>query len=553
VVRTELADDVTGTNLSASDDPTPPATAPEERRSRNGPLHSVSVMVLVLVIAVTSTLAITAFNLHDSNEKRLLSQRAAEAAAVLGVAVPALQTPLASGAVLAEATAANRAEFTTLMTPLSNGRMFVSVSIWSATASDPRALVVVGQAPEFANEPVAARRALLARATAKPVIAVNDLLGAAQRRLGYAYAAGPSARYVVYAESALPQNRRAAVDSNTAFADVDYAIYLSESIDSAHLLASSADNPKFDGRTADATVAFGDTKLRIVLTPRRELGGDLLARLPWLIAVVGAVIALAATWLTERLVRGREHAEDLAHQNAMLFSEQRSVARTLQHSLLPDEEPRFPGLELAARYVPGVDGVDIGGDWYDVIDIDEQHVMLVVGDVSGRGLRAATVMAALRYATRAYAAQGDGPELIVSKLSNLIDVGRDGQFATTLCGLVDVGARTITLANAGHPNPLLIAANSADFIPTHVGLPVGVALRPYVATTVTIPAGGVLLAFTDGLFERRGESIDDGLARLRDAAVGYSSLDELLDGLLQALTPNGGDDDVAALAVRWVL
>ena len=134
--------------------------------------------------------------------------------------------------------------------------------------------------------------------------------------------------------------------------------------------------------------------------------------------------------MTERLVRRRTHAEFLAEQNARLFSEQRSVAQTLQHSLLPEQLPDFDGLELAVRYVPGVDGVEIGGDWYDVIGRDNGDIIFVVGDVSGRGLRAATVMASLRYAIRAYAAQGDDPAIILAKLAKLIDIVRDGHFAT---------------------------------------------------------------------------------------------------------------------------
>jgi serine phosphatase RsbU (regulator of sigma subunit) len=226
------------------------------------------------------------------------------------------------------------------------------------------------------------------------------------------------------------------------------------------------------------------------------------------------------------------------------------VAQTLQHALLPGTLPVFAGLELAVRYVPGVDGVDVGGDWYDVIDVGDGKVMLIVGDVSGRGLRAATVMAALRYAIRAYAADGDSPDLILLKLSKLINVG-DGHFATVLCGLVDVAERRITFANAGHPSPLLITGATAELVSTKVGVPVGVEANGYPTVTVNIPPHAILMAFTDGLFERRGESPDVGLARLRDASIGYESLSDLLDGVLHSLTPDGGNDDTAILAVTW--
>jgi serine phosphatase RsbU (regulator of sigma subunit) len=166
-------------------------------------------------------------------------------------------------------------------------------------------------------------------------------------------------------------------------------------------------------------------------------------------------------------------------------------------------------------------------------------------------LRAATVMASLRYAIRAYAAQGDDPTVILGKLAKLIDIVRDGHFATVLCGRVDMVNRVLTIANAGHPNPLMIDGRRAEFVSTKVGPPIGVPGGTYETVSVAIPAEATLLTYTDGLFERRGENPDVGLARLRDAANGDSSLDGLLDGLLRDLTPDGAHDDTAILGMRW--
>jgi serine phosphatase RsbU (regulator of sigma subunit)/type II secretory pathway pseudopilin PulG len=512
------------------------------------------VLVLVVGLAATAVLAYAAREVHDNNENHLLRERVNEAAAVLSVAATSVQAPLSSAAILAEGTNANMTDFTGLMQPWASGASgapFVSASIWPAQSSSPRPLFVIGAEPELAALPAADIRAFLAQTTAKPTVAILDLLGKEPRRLGYGVSIGPKARYIVYAESARPANRRTSVDSNAAFSDVDYTISLGDAPGAGTLLASSTGKEHLSGRTAAADVAFGNSKLHLVLTPRRELGGDLPARLPWLIALFGTAIALAAGLLTERLVRRREDAERLAGLNARLFSEQRSVAQTLQHSLLPEVLPQFPGLEVAVRYVPGVEGVDVGGDWYDVIDVGEGRVLLVVGDVSGRGLRAATVMASLRYAIRAFASQGDDPEEILRKLSRMIDVGRDAHFATVICGLVSVAERRITFANAGHPNPLLISGSSSEFVATNVGAPIGVATDAADASTVTVPPGGVVVAYTDGLFERRGESPDVSLARLQGAAIGYDSLDDMLDGLLRVLTPAGGNDDTAILAVTW--
>ena len=224
-----------------------------------------------------------------------------------------------------------------------------------------------------------------------------------------------------------------------------------------------------------------------------------------------------------RLIQRRLHAEQLARsleevaeENRRLYSEQRTIAQTLQHALLPEraaEDPRG-GDQRPLR--GGVEGVDIGGDWYDLIALDDHRLLLVVGDVSGRGVRAAATMASLRYAIHAYAAQNDPPATILTKLSKLVNVGATGQLATILCALVDVEAHELTVTSAGHLPPLLISDGRGTFIQSAVGVPIGVNTgATYTSTAVSTPPAATLLAFTDGLVERRGESIDTGLARLQ--------------------------------------
>jgi serine phosphatase RsbU (regulator of sigma subunit) len=164
-----------------------------------------------------------------------------------------------------------------------------------------------------------------------------------------------------------------------------------------------------------------------------------------------------------------------------------------------------------------------------------------VGDVSGRGLRAAATMASLRYAIHAYAAQNDPPETILAKLSKLLNVVASAQLATVLCAMVDVPAHKVTVASAGHLPPLLIGGGRSEYLDSDVGLPVGVQEdASYVARTVSVPPGATLLAFTDGLVERRGENLDDGLARLRDAASsGQQELRLMLTALVAELAGAG--------------
>jgi serine phosphatase RsbU (regulator of sigma subunit) len=514
--------------------------------------HIASVAVLVAGLLVTATLTVVTSVVHNNNEKRLLRQRAAEVAAVLGAAIPNVQAPLLSAGAVADATDANRSDVESVLAPLLASRRIVSASVWPSRAPDPMPIQVFGTPPELSTLGSAARRGMVSRAMmGSPTMAIVDLLDRADRRIGYAYSAGRDARYVVYAEAPLPPNRRARVDTNAAFAGIDYAIYLGRDASIPRLIAASVANPDFGGLVASSTVAFGDNTLHVVLTPHGELGGTLLPRLPWLIAVIGTIVSIAAALMTERLVRRRTDAERLALENAQLFREQRGVSQTLQHSLLPDRLPEIDGLDVSVRYAPGADGVDIGGDWYDVVVIDDQRVLFVVGDVSGRGLKAATVMASLRYAIRAYAAQGDEPAAILSKLSKLVSVERDGHFATVLCGLVDVAAHRVTTANAGHPNPLVVTGREADFLATTVGPPIGVDGGTYASTDATVPAGATLVGYTDGLYERRREHPDVGLGRLRDASLGFDSLDALLDGLLDKMAPDGAQDDTAILGLQW--
>ena len=161
-------------------------------------------------------------------------------------------------------------------------------------------------------------------------------------------------------------------------------------------------------------------------------------------------------------------------------------------------------------------------------------------------------MASLRYSMHAYAMQGDAPETILEKSSRLLSLIRDGHFATVLCGIVDVDANKLTLANAGHPDPLLISNGTATYVSTARGLPVGVeGDASYTSTTVPVPDGATMLAFTDGLIERRGEILDEGLERLRGAAHGKEPLDRMLDAVVSAMAPDGPNDDIAIIGLRW--
>lgn len=518
--------------------------------------------VLAAGLLITGALTAAAFVLYDRNEQRLLDLRVRELGLLLSSSADSsVQTPLASAAALADATNASPNRLRSLLAPyVGPGRQFVSASAWSLATPHPMPVVRFGVAP--ALDPDTARAsAFVAGVRHVQVFRVIGVLRAgSQLRLGYALGTpGASRGYAIYAESALPADRRSRLSANSAFSDLNYALFLGRTRAPAALLVTNLTRLPVTGRQAPETLRFGDRSLTLVVTPRGSLGGTFFQLLPWIIAVVGVVLAIAATMLTDRLIRRRQRAELLAAnldrvaaENQQLYAEQRGIAETLQHALLPEALPDIAGLTTAVRYVPGTSGVEIGGDWYDLIVQREGSALLVVGDVAGRGVRAATTMASLRFAALAYAAEGGDPAGVLAKLARFPD--GQGTFATVMCARLDVQAHSVTLASAGHLPPLLVAGGDTAYLPLKVGVPIGAGPAEYETVTVTVPSHATLIAFTDGLIERRGEVIDEGLDRLRRVArtSGASALEDLLTTLVAELPADGRhEDDTAVLAVRW--
>jgi len=357
---------------------------------------------------------------------------------------------------------------------------------------------------------------------------------------------------VIYAETVVSAEPQPTDPEDVAFGGLDFAVYLGQTADPEQLLLSTAPAP-IGGDTQTATLPFGDTVLTVVGAAPGSLTGALSTALPWIVLGVGSVLAGVSGAGVAALSRRRAVAERLAADNAKLYQQQRSIAGTLQHAMLP-EVPKLDGIEVAARYVAGVDELDVGGDWFDLIPRGPSCCVFVIGDISGRGLPAATTMAALRFAVRAYLAQGDDIDTVLAKLHRLLDVDTDHQFATVLIGELDINAGRLRLVSAGHFPPLLVVDGHAEVLSCPVAPPVGVATpAPPPVTELRLPPSGTLLAFTDGLVERRGEVIDTGLARLRNATVTVDALrlEDLVDELMRSQTADGGKDDTVLVGLRW--
>jgi serine phosphatase RsbU (regulator of sigma subunit) len=249
----------------------------------------------------------------------------------------------------------------------------------------------------------------------------------------------------------------------------------------------------------------------------------------------------------------RERGERVREARARAEAE--AIASTLQQHLLPDRLPRVPALSMAARYRPSERLAQVGGDWYDAIVLSPDHVGLVIGDVVGHGVRAATLMGELRAALRAYALEEPHtPGTVLTRLNTLVTRTHGaGMVATLLYMVIDLGGGPVRYASAGHLPVLLRADGVTRFLEHTPSLPLGVAEHTKFETCETeLRSGAVVMLYTDGLVERRGEPIDIGLARLREVlAAGPVDLEQLCSHILAGVTCGTAfQDDAALLTVR---
>nr|MBA3328700.1 SpoIIE family protein phosphatase [Solirubrobacterales bacterium] len=248
-------------------------------------------------------------------------------------------------------------------------------------------------------------------------------------------------------------------------------------------------------------------------------------------------------------------AQAIDHVRA--FGREHRIAETLQRSLLPQSLPVLPGIALTARYLPAASDAEVGGDWFDAIGLPGGRVLLVMGDVSGKGLTAASTLGALRSAIRAYALEDHSPAQIAERVNHFVlaDPARQ-HMATAVLAVFDPVDARLTYVNAGHPPPLALDADgTARFLEHGRSVPLGVLPFPaYEEDSATLGPGGAVVLYTDGLIERRGEHLDDGLALLaRAAAAGPLEPDALCERVLTAALPSGPtSDDVALLTLCHV-
>jgi sigma-B regulation protein RsbU (phosphoserine phosphatase) len=228
----------------------------------------------------------------------------------------------------------------------------------------------------------------------------------------------------------------------------------------------------------------------------------------------------------------------------------RLAAVALQHSLVPAALPVVAGAEMAARYIPGSGGV--GGDWYDVFTLPTGELCVVIGDVAGSGLPAAVIMGRMRSALRAYALETRDPAEVLSRLDRKMQYFEADAMATVLYAVIDQGFERMDISLAGHFPPVIACPGQpAELARVPAGLMIGIAdPAPRPVTGLPIPPGALICFYTDGLIERRGEAIDEGLARLCRAVTVQPAEAACATVMQELVGSQTARDDIALLMLR---
>ncbi|MFE6054674.1 SpoIIE family protein phosphatase [Kitasatospora sp. NPDC056446] len=243
----------------------------------------------------------------------------------------------------------------------------------------------------------------------------------------------------------------------------------------------------------------------------------------------------------------------LSLDNARLHRAEARVATTLQRSMIPTRPPQIPGVQIAHRYLPGDPKAQVGGDWFDAIQLPGSRVALVVGDVMGHGLHSAAAMGRFRTAMQTLAALDLPPGQLLRHLDNLAQKLGDDHLATCLYAVYDPINRTCELASAGHVPPVLVHPDgTGELLEIPAGAPIGVGGVPFVAKTIDVSDGSMLVLCTDGLVEVRGGDIGAGLAALCGNLIDpQQSPEQACDEVLRRLHTDDRKDDVALLVARF--
>ncbi|CAL9463724.1 hypothetical protein SUDANB105_02680 [Streptomyces sp. enrichment culture] len=317
--------------------------------------------------------------------------------------------------------------------------------------------------------------------------------------------------------------------------------------------AARAALPELLGEEGESIIPNGQ---RAILAPlrgrRRVIGAAVFLRRPERIAFEADDLLVAAQLATHSA---------LGIDKAVLYGREAYIADELQRTMLPETLPQPTGVRLASRYLPAAETARVGGDWYDAIPLPGSRVALVVGDVMGHSMTSAAIMGQLRTTAQTLAGLDLPPQEVLHHLDEQAQRLGTDRMATCLYAVYDPVSHRITIANAGHPPPVLLhLGGRAEVLRVPAGAPIGVGGVDFEAVELDAPAGATLLLYTDGLVESRLRDVWTGIEQLREKLAATAQLtgpdhppplEALCDEVLDMLGPGDRDDDIALLAARF--
>jgi hypothetical protein len=526
-----------------------PAPGSYDRRS---PMRRTSILATLVALALTGVATWGTHSVVSDQENRLLKERAAEVNLVLTASINAIPASLQELGGILKATDNSVTAFEQAAKEAAGPSQAPVTFAWLKPASGGGYQVLAAEGGGLSSgDVVTDQRVATFDATMKTQQLVATPVIGPQRLLGFAIGAPAApAGTVLYRQSPLGPVRAPRAASSAPFSELEAVIYASQKQDVNEVLASTSSHLPLRGDVRSLPLPAGATKWLTVVKAKRPLVGSVAANAHWLALGVGLLGSLLVGLIVEISARRRDAA-------LALYATEHHVAETLQRSLLP-QLPSLPGLELAARYLPSGTGQQVGGDWFDVFPVDGGRVGIAVGDVIGHDTAAASAMAQIRAALRAFALWGDPPSVVVNRLDRFVDAFRLTQLVTVLYGLLEPpaadGSRLLRYTNAGHLAPLLRSKDGA--VETLVGGGSVVIGAPIPAdhgqAEQVIESGSTLVLFTDGLVEAPGRSLDEALGKLSAAVATAARTDaEALCEQVVGTMPEGTRrDDVAVLAVR---
>ncbi|HET6794857.1 MAG TPA: PP2C family protein-serine/threonine phosphatase, partial [Acidimicrobiales bacterium] len=396
------------------------------------------------------------------------------------------------------------------------------------------------------------RTRAFSQALRQHAMAPTPILGVGSRRM-LGFAMGPPvapAGTVLYLEIALGPVSPPREAGTAPFSELDVVLYASSRPDPSAVLVATTHRSILPS-AVDQPLKAGSATWLLAVAPRHPLVGWVAAHAQWLALAVGLLGAALMAAVVEMAARRRDAA-------LALYDAEHQVAEKLQLSLLPDV-PRTPGLDLAARYIAGGRSQQVGGDWFDLFPLTPDRIGLVVGDVIGHDIAAASAMSQVRSALRAYALLGEEPAQVLDRLDRLVAHFSLTPLVTAVFGLLGPpdadGGRRLLYSNAGHPPPLLLMPDGGLRWLDSAGSVIIGAPGPdaRLQAVAELPPGSTLILYTDGLLEAPGRSLDTALDDLAAAVAGHRVEDGaqgMCERVLGAMCGGGTRDDVALLVIH---